>query len=660
MSLTWQFDERKVDDGLGWNNSLVGEFRNNQLKSLVCEILQNSLDNPDKDKVESDPVKVFFTEELVETNSIPDIDGLKSHVLACANEKALERETKTSQQEIKRAVDLINEEKIKILKISDANTTGLLGPDKTGEPFHSYIKTEGIQVGNNERGGTHGHGKAAPLSLSNFRTILVSTTWRNRETAKLEKLFQGRATLATHVQAGRNFDFKGYLGNPDFRAVSSYERDTKWLDHGDEQGTTIRVLGWKPPTFAWKHILIGYAIAIYFSAILKGKLSLTVGDLELNKENFSSYFSNKNFLEALEKNDPDCLEEVQLAKWYSKLFSKNSQVKHENKQVQILGNSTISILVEDEAPCKFGILRNDILITSSLQTFYKRRQPTINDFVGIYECVNQKGYDLLRGMEPPQHDGFSQDWLFEDDREEGRRALNHLGANLKQVLRKYAEKKISAGNEIEWMRDFFGDIGGDGQEVDGSEDINPDGELIFAPKPKPIPSAKTIWEIEVDPEPDDDQDDDDQEDDDQEDDDQEDDDQEDDDQEDDDQEDDDQEDDDQEDDDQEDDDQEDDEKPVKTKLVDRSGAIEVHSRYIVESGNTGKIICRTKETGSHIIRFYEMGADLPEEIMVKSLVGSIINNGERYIELKEGRTELKVEFKREVLGGLKVLIRKNL
>ena len=50
MSLTWQFEEKQADDGFGWNNSLVGEFRNNQLKSLACEILQNSLDNPIKTK----------------------------------------------------------------------------------------------------------------------------------------------------------------------------------------------------------------------------------------------------------------------------------------------------------------------------------------------------------------------------------------------------------------------------------------------------------------------------------------------------------------------------------------------------------------------------------------------------------------------------------
>ena len=40
MSLTWQFDEKKVDDGAGWNNALVATFQHSQLKSLICEILQ--------------------------------------------------------------------------------------------------------------------------------------------------------------------------------------------------------------------------------------------------------------------------------------------------------------------------------------------------------------------------------------------------------------------------------------------------------------------------------------------------------------------------------------------------------------------------------------------------------------------------------------------
>ena len=57
MSLTWQFDE-KVDESIGWNNPLIAEFKGNKLKSLICEILQNSLDNPKKGNTE--PAVLFF------------------------------------------------------------------------------------------------------------------------------------------------------------------------------------------------------------------------------------------------------------------------------------------------------------------------------------------------------------------------------------------------------------------------------------------------------------------------------------------------------------------------------------------------------------------------------------------------------------------------
>ena len=131
----------------------------------------------------------------------------------------------------------------------------------------------------------------------------------------------------------------------------------------------------------------------------------------------------------------------------------------------------------------------------------------------------------------------------------------------------------------------IGDVGGDGTAVDESEDINPDLELTFAPTLNLFPQQR-IW-TEVDPKLDDEDDDD------------QDDDQDDDDQDDDDQDDDDQDDDDQDDDDQ--DDDKDDDDVGEKKPVERSGAVDVHSRYR-PNWKYWKIICRTKETGSHIIQ----------------------------------------------------------
>ena len=47
----------------------------------------------------------------------------------------------------------------------------------------------------------------------------------------------------------------------------------------------------------------------YFSAILKGKLCLKVGKYTLSKDTFHSFLSNKQFLESIRTNDPECLEQ---------------------------------------------------------------------------------------------------------------------------------------------------------------------------------------------------------------------------------------------------------------------------------------------------------------------------------------------------------------
>ena len=459
--------------------------------------------------------------------------------------------------------------------------------------------------------------------MSGLRTILVSTTYQDEKTKQLEKLFQGRTTLKSHTIGDKNYDFKGYLGEGEFRAVSQLDKEHKWLDHGSETGTTIRVLGWMPPPL-WREILIGYAISTYFSAILKGNLSLKVGKLSLNKDNFHGYLSNKDFLAAIEKNDPECFDEIELASWFAKCLTGEKDVIEDTSQVIGLGKSQIKMLVDEKAPWRFGILRNDILITSQLEEFYKVRQPTINHFVGLYECIDEDGSKLLRRMEPPQHDKFRSDLLYEGDREKGKNALRNLGNTLKNLVKKHAQKDITEGNDIPWLTELA-DIGGDGQDPDESDDIDPSGILEFTPKPRKPPKPKELWKIEKpvkprpptptpptptppkpgpkppQPSPDDDE----------------------------------------------------------TETVNTSDAIGVHSRYISGSNTSGKIICRSEKTGSHVIKFFEVGADFTEEIKVKSLQNSIINGESLIIDLKDEKTVLNVAFDREVLGGIKVLLRKE-
>ena len=191
MTMNWQFETRGVDEDIGWNNALITSFKNNRLKSLTCEILQNSLDNPGDS---NSPVKVVFKEKTITADKFPDVQTLTSHIKACATELSLATQNDDSRAEIEKAYSVISDDSFRVLEIADFNTTGMPGPDEKTKPFHSYIKTEGNASGGTQRGGSHGHGKAAPLSLSYLRTILVSTAWED-DKGNLEKLFQGRENL---------------------------------------------------------------------------------------------------------------------------------------------------------------------------------------------------------------------------------------------------------------------------------------------------------------------------------------------------------------------------------------------------------------------------------------------------------------------------------
>lgn len=633
MTLTWQFDIRNVDDDIGWNNATITSFRNNKLKSLTCEILQNSMDNPDGS---GKPVRISFQEKHIPATKFPDLDGLESHILACAEPKTLTRQLQDSQKEIKTATEVVKAEKIVVLEVSDYNTSGMEGPDEKGKPFHSYIKTEGNQSGGENRGGSHGHGKAAPLAMSQLRTILVSTAWTAKN-GSLKKLFQGRATLTTHQLGSKNFDFKGYLGAPDFKALQSLPKKYSWLEREEQSGTTIRLLGWSSPKF-WSEVVVGYAISIYFAAILRGRLEIDVGKYHLNRDTIHSFLSNDDFMTKVERMDTNCLKELKLAQWFMQCMDENhSGVINEDKQLNVLGMCRIKLIVDDDAPKKFGILRNDILITSSLSTYYQRHPATIKNYVGLAECLDKKGFNFLRRMEPPQHNDFLIDMLDESDRKRGGDALYHLGQGLRGAVKKYATVEVEEGASVSWLAPYFGDIAGDGRQIDETEDIDPSGKFLFTPKPKAPPPPKILWDIEV-PKAEEEEEDQDEE--------------------------------------ELDEDVEIDENDPKprppkptppdpdpkdepTEIITKMSRVEnlgEHTRFIAKSENEGVLVIRAMEEGSYKVELFEVGADTNEPLTDIKLENSLRNGGQLFLQLNKGVNRVKLKLDRKLLGGVKTIL----
>jgi hypothetical protein len=615
MNLSWQFDSKDVDDGRGWNNPVISEFKHNKIKSLTCETIQNSLDNPDKQTKE--PVTVVFAETTKTREQIPGIDELKSRLASCLDRS--KNESEDAVEEIKVALEMASAEKVPCLQISDFNTTGMAGPDTRGNPFHTYIKTEGSSGGAQNRAGSHGHGKAAPLTLSDLRSIVASTNWGH---SPADSLTQGRATFMTHGDEGQNFDAIGYWGADNYKAVNNLPSQHSWLAHPKKTlGTTITILGFQRYK-NWESLVVGYALANYFPAFIRGKLVLKVGRHEVSNDTFMGYLSDQDMRIRFAKQDPELHNALELTDWYVQCLTRDKEngVFPEVKQMDPQpGRGVCNLLVEEGAPRRIGIIRNNMLITDarSCPTFYQRIPGDIKDFVGIYECLNEKGNKFLRSMEPPQHNDLSAGFLPASKYEQGVSALKKLGNGLKDIVVKRARISFGDGAEVAWMNEFFADEAGDGAEVNLEEDINPDGQFEIKPRPKSLPTPKILKKvIKPDPDPDPDPD--------------------------------------------PGPDPDPDPDPIpkpdpKPKPQPEPKVAHPalkHSRLVKISDDEYRVFIRSSADIAVRIDFHEIGADFYEELPLLSSSMGILQGASVKLSLKVGDNVFEVAFKRPVLGGL--------
>ena len=498
----WQFDTIRSGTTEGWFSGGLSSFRDRLIRNLVREILQNSLDNP-AEKDQSAPIRVRFSDCKIVREKVPGIDNLQEHLAKC--EKATTaRSAKEHRQEVKDALLYAKRDDFRTLIVEDFNTSGMKGgthgPCEEGSEFFNYIKTEGESGGSQNRGGSHGLGKNAPLINSRIRAIFASTCWK--ENGKMKSLLQGRCQLTTRNTENppEKFVPRGYWGDSDFNPLTEIPEKFDWLSRNGEQGTTIAVLGWMPPD-RWEALIIGYAITSFFAAFARGKLVLEVGDkYTINQGTVLEHLNNNTIKQRLDEDDPvNAGSEWDLAKAFYDCLSEDENVITETFQcTSKIGKGTLRLKVFEGAPSKIAFIRSNILITENIPNFYKNKPGQTNEFVGVYECENADGLQLLRGMEPPQHNDLKPDFLPEEQRQDGKRGLKNLGEKLKELVKTHAGHDVDKSAPDKITLEFFADEAGDGDDdfddddFDDDEDSNPEGMLVIKMKPRQLPKPKKI------------------------------------------------------------------------------------------------------------------------------------------------------------------------
>lgn len=399
-SLGWNFPSNDDGQQNGLNDAGIETFKDNRLHSLAREVLQNSSDAAAT--ATKKPVEVHFKLLEIPASEFPGVADFKKALQSCATHWKASKQTVAFCKE---GLAVLAQPMLRMLKVSDFNTTGVRGAS-LGDINSDWFKlTKGVGASDKSEGklGSFGIGKHAPFACSDLRTVFYGTKDDAGVTA-----FQGVCKLPSHKSKGFITQGPGYFGKKkgnkpllDFSSLSPiFERD--------KTGADVYIMGFHPfPD--WESSVIKSVIESFFVAIHAGQLTVKVEKTSLNRTSLPSHIK-KHYAE------PDS--HFFADEYYSALVSEEGA---EFSEDDFLGMGKIRLRVLENKAFKKKVA---MLRRSGMKIFDKGHFQTPLRFSGVFTAEGEKLDALLRELEPPSHDQWKEDRG--DDPAVSRKVLNKL------------------------------------------------------------------------------------------------------------------------------------------------------------------------------------------------------------------------------------------
>lgn len=468
-TINWDSPVDNAGQWQGFNDSGVMGFNGSQYKSVSREMTQNVNDA----RRAEEPAHIEFASIDVPVTEFPGIEAFADILGRCA---AVTTEGPKAEAFFANATIKIAKPTIPVLQVSDFNTLGLQGPSRLGMPAHTFLKAKGTSNKPNDvASGSFGIGKNAPFTLSEYRAVLVSTVYHDAE--GYHSLVQGKAILMSHFNdSGEIKTGDVYWGQTEgFQPVYENSDVPAWLVRGDgelneaTQGTTVNILGFKKVE-NWDKLISGYVVQSFMGSILDGKLTLKVGDREINAETLQSIVEDEDVEKAIEEDEGSSESFILARNYYAALTSDRALV--EIKDLPTVGRVRVRILVGKDQPKKVAFIRRGMLITDNMNGLKKFSM--MKPFTCIVEPLDDRGNVILRQMEPPAHDAFEPSRL-EERAADGKRALREIEEFVREALKKHAGVKACEETNITELSEYLADVADDDRGDLG--EMNFDGVL---------------------------------------------------------------------------------------------------------------------------------------------------------------------------------------
>lgn len=435
-------------------------FRGSPYTSCARETGQNSRDaavNPDI------PVRVEFNLHSIPRQQLPFADQLQ-HSIRCCLDDCHDDKTRLH---LERALKTITAPTVKVLEISDYNTTGLTGPtDDAHSVFAALVKGDGVtQKADPTSAGSYGIGKNAAYAVSDLQTVIYSTCWKDPQNGASVFAAQGRLRLISHTDGNRKYSAEGYWGNAGFRAVEAVADVPEWVRRS-ELGTTILSVGFREQDH-WIARMSLSLVTNFFLAIERREIEFSVGNgnTALNHSSLDHVLNSAELNRAAEESDQ--LEILERAKRLLRCVRSETTTKT-TISIEGLGEFTLYVLVAEQMPREVHVLRNGIYITDNFSKFGQKleRFPGTREFTAVLEPARSKSGDgpsrLLKRLENPAHDAFEPERIVDKREQElARRQIKELIGKVRAVIRQTASITDLEQSQLDELSHLFANGGRD-------------------------------------------------------------------------------------------------------------------------------------------------------------------------------------------------------
>lgn len=430
--LRWRFHNNGYGEGKGLNDGGMETFKDHPDASLAREICQNSIDAR-KDK--SLTAHVEFKTFKLRKEDLNGFGVLEDEIKKCYE---FRKEHNPEGKQLKMMYDYAKKDEFICLRISDFNTTGLRGAstDDIDTPFNNLTKGSGICGKTGSSGGSKGIGKFAAFCASTINTVYYSTYTDKGEKGSIAVSRLRSAPVSPDNQKLLTTGI-GYYAADDTNFPISEELylDSHFKRKPDQTGTDLFVIGYNDK-HGWKDTITAEILDGFMIAILNNNLTVTVEDIEINKDTI-----------------PQIIEYLSTIKIGTKIFrSIKSQYELFTGSEENSVYSTELVIGESKVKVYAKKYNKDEKNNASKQCIYVRypymkiKYDTGLSFLPYSAMVIIEDNDLntrLREIENPQHTGWFISRL--DDEPEEKEITKKLKKELENKVKEYVQSVLSQG-----------------------------------------------------------------------------------------------------------------------------------------------------------------------------------------------------------------------